>query len=95
MTAWQARIWIEKHEPKAIAKWMEERELVANGEIDHLLEMEYVVLARVLIAQGQLDEALMLGNNAAGPDKKVVPQYRSLSVQELDYLSDENFHEIG
>jgi LuxR family maltose regulon positive regulatory protein len=60
LSAWQARIWLEKGKLEAATRWMGERGLEADGEHTPAHEMEYIVLARILIAQGQLDEATRL-----------------------------------
>jgi LuxR family maltose regulon positive regulatory protein len=58
--AWQARIWLEQDKLEAASQWVGERGLDADGELSFLREIEYVVLARILIAQGKLDEATRL-----------------------------------
>jgi LuxR family maltose regulon positive regulatory protein len=60
MAAWQARIWLAQDKLEAAAQWVQERGLDADGELPYLREIEYVVLARILIAQGRLDEAASL-----------------------------------
>jgi LuxR family maltose regulon positive regulatory protein len=63
MAAWQARLWLAQGKLEAAAGWVRERALDAGGEprpaheMDYFTLIEYVVLARILIAQGQLDEA--------------------------------------
>jgi len=62
MAAWQARIWLAQDKLEAASQWAGERGLDADGEPTLLLlhEMEYIVLARVLLAQGRLNEATRL-----------------------------------
>jgi LuxR family maltose regulon positive regulatory protein len=60
MAAWQARIWLAQDELDAASQWVGERELNPDGEPTYLREMEYIVLARILIAQERLDEATRL-----------------------------------
>jgi LuxR family maltose regulon positive regulatory protein len=55
--AWQARIWLARDKLEAAAQWVQERELDADGDLTHLHEMEYILLARTLIAHERLDEA--------------------------------------
>jgi LuxR family maltose regulon positive regulatory protein len=57
MTAWQARIWLAQGNLEAASQWALDRGLYVNGELTVLHEMEYIVLARILIAQGRLAEA--------------------------------------
>ena len=60
ISAWQARIWLAQDRLEAVSQWVRERGLDADGEPAFLREIEYVVLARLLIAQGRLDEATKL-----------------------------------
>jgi LuxR family maltose regulon positive regulatory protein len=60
MAAWQARIWLAQDELDAASQWVGERELNPDGEPTYLREMEYIVLARILIAEERLDEATRL-----------------------------------
>jgi LuxR family maltose regulon positive regulatory protein len=66
MTAWQARLWLAQNELEPALQWVQERGLDTGGEpvplhqIDFFLLFEYLVLARILIAQGRLDETTTL-----------------------------------
>jgi LuxR family maltose regulon positive regulatory protein len=60
IAAWQARIWLVEDKLDAASQWVQERGLDAHGGTMLLHEMQYRVLARVLIAQGRLDEAARL-----------------------------------
>jgi LuxR family maltose regulon positive regulatory protein len=60
MAAWQARIWLVRDELDAASQWAEECGLEAGTDPPYLRGMEYTVLARILIAQGGLDEAARL-----------------------------------
>jgi LuxR family maltose regulon positive regulatory protein len=57
MAAWRARIWLAQDNMEAASKWAGERELASAGTLTHLNEIEYMMLARILIAQERLDEA--------------------------------------
>jgi LuxR family maltose regulon positive regulatory protein len=63
MATWQARIWLAQDKIDAASRWAEERGLTIDGEfklphhMDYYLLFEFIVLARVLIAQSRLDEA--------------------------------------
>jgi LuxR family maltose regulon positive regulatory protein len=78
MAAWQARIWLARGELEAAAQWVAERGLDADGDLTYLREMEYISLARILIAQGRLDEAttllqrLLKGAEAGGRTSRVI-----------------------
>jgi LuxR family maltose regulon positive regulatory protein len=51
------RIWLAQDKLDAASQWVGERGLDAGGEPTLLHEMEYIALARILIAQERLDEA--------------------------------------
>jgi LuxR family maltose regulon positive regulatory protein len=62
IAAWQARVWLAQDRVEAASEWAGQRGLEPGGEPNALHELdfasllEYVVLARILIAQGKLDE---------------------------------------
>jgi LuxR family maltose regulon positive regulatory protein len=60
MAAWQARIWLVQGNLDSASQWAEELGLDVDGELVPLHDFDYVVLARILIAQGRLDEATRL-----------------------------------
>jgi LuxR family maltose regulon positive regulatory protein len=60
MAGWQARLWLAQGEMEPAARWVAERGLDADGELQFLHEFEHIVLARILMAQGRLDEAVTL-----------------------------------
>jgi LuxR family maltose regulon positive regulatory protein len=60
MAAWQARLWLAQDELETVSQWAGERELATDGEFTHLNEIEYLMLARILITQGQPDETTTL-----------------------------------
>lgn len=60
MAAWKARIWLAQDKLEAASRLMEERGLDTVGTPTYLHEMEYMVLARILIAHGQPEEATKL-----------------------------------
>jgi LuxR family maltose regulon positive regulatory protein len=66
MAAWQARLWLVEGKPEAAWQWARERGLVAAGEPkppqepDYFTLIEYIVLARILIAQERWAEATKL-----------------------------------
>jgi LuxR family maltose regulon positive regulatory protein len=65
LSAWQVRIWLAQGngDPgrlEVASQWVGERELDPDGEPTYLHEVEYIVFARILIAQGRLDEATTL-----------------------------------
>ncbi len=60
IAAWQARIWLARGRLDAASRWATERELGVEGEFDYLQELAYIVLARILIDQGKLEQAIDL-----------------------------------
>jgi LuxR family maltose regulon positive regulatory protein len=78
LAAWQARIWLAEEKLDAAHHWAEECELDVDGELSSLHDFDYAVLARILIAQGRLDEAakllqsLLKAADAGGRISKVI-----------------------
>jgi LuxR family maltose regulon positive regulatory protein len=60
MAAWQARIWLAQDKLDAASQWAQERGLDADWDPALVHEIEYIALARLLIAQGRQDEASKL-----------------------------------
>jgi LuxR family maltose regulon positive regulatory protein len=66
VAAWQARLWLVQDKLEAASHWAVERGLFIDGEpkladeIDFRLLSEYIVLARILIAQGRSDQSAEL-----------------------------------
>jgi LuxR family maltose regulon positive regulatory protein len=58
--AWHSRIWIAQDKLEAASQWAEERGLDPDKEPTHMSGFEYVALARILIAQGRMDETTNL-----------------------------------
>jgi LuxR family maltose regulon positive regulatory protein len=78
MAAWQGRIWLAQDRLDSASQWAEEYELDVDGELGPLHDFDYVVLARILIAQGKLDETdrllqrLLEAAEAGGRTSKVI-----------------------
>ena len=62
MAAWQVRIWLAQGKLEAASQWVQERGLTLSldGELPFLREVEYLVLARTLMAQDRFEEAQRL-----------------------------------
>jgi LuxR family maltose regulon positive regulatory protein len=66
MAAWQTRLWLAQSDLEAASRWARERGLTVDGEpvLPHQLDffslLDYLVLTRILIAQGRLDETAEL-----------------------------------
>jgi LuxR family maltose regulon positive regulatory protein len=60
MATWQVRIWLAQDKLESAFQWARERGLNIDGELPFLHETEYIVLARILMAQGRLNETIRL-----------------------------------
>ncbi|UCC53164.1 MAG: tetratricopeptide repeat protein, partial [Anaerolineaceae bacterium] len=60
LAAWQARVWLVQGRLDAASHWARERGLDTEGDLTYSHEMEYLVLARILISQGDPEEAIRL-----------------------------------
>ncbi len=60
MAAWQVRIWLAQDKLDDASQWVGERGLDLNSEPTYVDGLEYIALARILIAQGRLDETARL-----------------------------------
>ncbi|MDY7077952.1 MAG: LuxR C-terminal-related transcriptional regulator, partial [Chloroflexota bacterium] len=58
--AWRTRLWLVQGKLEVSSRWALERRLTIDGELAYLRMIEYVVLARLLVAQEHLDEASRL-----------------------------------
>ncbi len=55
--AWQARLWLAQGEVQTASRWVAARGLNADRKPAYAHEMEYIVLARILLAQGRAEAA--------------------------------------
>jgi LuxR family maltose regulon positive regulatory protein len=60
LAAWQARVWLAQGRLDEVSHWARERGLDTKGDLAYPHEMEYLVLARILISQGAPEEAITL-----------------------------------
>jgi LuxR family maltose regulon positive regulatory protein len=60
LAAWQARVWLAQGRLDAVSHWARERGLDTTDDLTYSHEMEYLVLARILVSQGDPDEAIRL-----------------------------------
>jgi LuxR family maltose regulon positive regulatory protein len=58
--ATRARLWLAQGEIEKAARWAQERGEYCEDDLGELNELEGIVLARVLLAEGKQDEALAL-----------------------------------
>jgi LuxR family maltose regulon positive regulatory protein len=58
--AWQARLWLAQNELDDATRWAEELDVDINSELSNVHDFDYVILARVFIAQNRLAESSKL-----------------------------------
>jgi LuxR family transcriptional regulator, maltose regulon positive regulatory protein len=58
--AWKARLFVARNKLAAANQWIAARKLTIMGQITQLNESQYLVLARILLAQGQTVETQSL-----------------------------------
>jgi LuxR family maltose regulon positive regulatory protein len=58
--AWRARIWLTEGNLDAAQQWIQERLLNLDDELQFAREAEHIVFARILVAQGDLQDAINL-----------------------------------
>jgi LuxR family maltose regulon positive regulatory protein len=88
MAAWQARIWLAQDRLETASQWVGELGLDVDGELSFLREIEYVALARILIAQGRLQQAsrlLQRLNKPAEAGGRTTSLIEILSLQALAF----------
>jgi LuxR family maltose regulon positive regulatory protein len=57
VATYQARLWLAQGDVASAAQWAQEQGLRADGELCYQREVDYLTLARLLIAQGNASEA--------------------------------------
>jgi LuxR family maltose regulon positive regulatory protein len=60
LAGWKARIWLNQNRLDAARLWVKEQKLDINAEITSINEAKFLALARLLLAQGQLDDSFKL-----------------------------------
>jgi LuxR family transcriptional regulator, maltose regulon positive regulatory protein len=81
--AWRARLLLSNGEVAAAARWASERGLGPDDELSYPREAEYLVLARVLLAERTYDQALQLLERLHA---QAAAQQRTSSIIELSAL---------
>ena len=87
MAAWRARMWLAQGNLDAAAQWVAERGLDADGGPTLLREMEYLALARILIAQGRLAETGRLLQRLLDTAESAGHTLRTLEILMLQALA--------
>jgi LuxR family maltose regulon positive regulatory protein len=89
--AWHSRIWLAQGNLEAASQWVEECGLDPDGEPTHMSGYEYVALARILIAQGRMDETKRLLNlilEAAEVGRYIMREIEVRILQALAYQAE-------
>jgi LuxR family maltose regulon positive regulatory protein len=60
VAAWKAKIWLKAGNKGALHQWVQERLLSTDDALLFVREVEYLVLARILILRGELEDAVNL-----------------------------------
>lgn len=99
MAAWQARIWLVQSKLEAVQQWVHERGLDIDGDIDALREMEYLVLARMLIAQKNFDSTTKLLQGmfeSAKAGERIARVVEILNLQAINYqINNDDFNSMA
>jgi LuxR family maltose regulon positive regulatory protein len=88
MAAWQARIWLAQDKLDSAAGWAEELGPDGDEALEPMHDYAYGVLARILIAQGRLDEAGRLLQRlfeAAESGSRTAKMLEIMALQSLAY----------
>jgi len=86
VSAYLARAQLAQGDVEAALRWARKRRLDADGELSYMREVEHLILARIFVAQGKLDEALrLLGRllSAAHAGGRVGTMMEILALQAL------------
>ncbi|MDY6791169.1 MAG: helix-turn-helix transcriptional regulator [Thermodesulfobacteriota bacterium] len=96
--AWKARIWLMNGNIDRAVKWAKERELTLNDDLTPMRETEHIMLARILIAQGRLNDAIRLLDRLSKVSEKggrVLNQIEALLVKALALRAQRNITEAS
>jgi LuxR family maltose regulon positive regulatory protein len=85
--AWQARLWLAQDQLRAASQWVEERGLDADHDPPYPREAEYIALARILIVQGELNEATRLLDRLLGAAEAGGRTSRVIEILNLQSLA--------
>jgi len=94
--AWKARIWLTKGNLDRAVNWAQGRGLRLDDDLTPMREAEYIMFARILIAQGRLNEALGLLERLSKEGEKngrILSQIETLLVKALVLRTQRNITE--
>jgi LuxR family maltose regulon positive regulatory protein len=87
MAALQARIWLAQEKLDAAIQWARDHGLTADNEPIYVGGLEYGVLARILLAQGRLEETVTLLQRTLEPAQAGGHTTRVIEILRLQALA--------
>ena len=94
--AWKARIWLMRGNLDRAVSWAKERGLKVDDDLNPLREPEYIMLARILIAQDRLNDAMELLKRLIKAEEKggrILRQIETLLLKTLILKEQRNINE--
>jgi LuxR family maltose regulon positive regulatory protein len=92
MAAWQVRIWLAQDKWDEALQWMQKRRLDPDTALTYVGALEYLALARILIAHEQYDDAIGLLERLLEPAETGGHVSRAIEILNLQALA---FHARG
>jgi LuxR family maltose regulon positive regulatory protein len=87
MAAWQVRVWLAQDRLDEALEWAQRRELDPGAQPTYVGAIEYLALARILIAQGRTGDALALLERLLGPAETGAHSTRAIEILLLQALA--------
>jgi LuxR family maltose regulon positive regulatory protein len=87
LNTWQGRIWVAQGKLQAASQWVAERGLDVDSEPNSRQERETMVLARLRLAQGRLDETTRLLQQLLKPAEAAGRMTRVIEILMLQALA--------
>jgi len=87
MAVWQVRIWLAQDRLEEALQWMRKRELDPDTEPTYVGALEYLALARILIAQERYDDAARLLQRLLEPAEAGAHASRAIEILNLQALA--------
>jgi LuxR family maltose regulon positive regulatory protein len=87
LSTWQVRIWLAQGKVEAATQWIQEHDLDPDEKLTYMRELEHITLARILIAQGNSDDATRLLQRLFNANEEGGCSSRMIEVLLLQALS--------
>lgn len=94
--AWKARIWLMRGNLDSAVSWAKERGLKLDDDLNPLREPEFIMLARILIAEGRSNDAMELLKRLSKAEEKggrILRQIETLLLKALILKEQRNIDE--